>query len=82
MRLYHWGSRRTFMPIHVISCALTTCDYCAKCKSGSSSVTNTLSEERVSNDKEGRRFYHLTAGANMQDFCDFYTNAATLCMLQ
>lgn len=46
-------------------------------------VANTLGEERESQmtKEEGDDFfffYHLTAGANEQDFSDFYTNAALL----
>lgn len=70
------SSRREFRPINVISSALTTCDYWVECKGGS----NTLSEERVSNDKRQRCFYHLTAAANKQHISDFYTNAVNLCM--
>lgn len=44
--------------------AVPTCDRCAGCRAVS--VTNTLSEERVSNDKRGGRFCHLTAAANEQ----------------
>lgn len=44
--------------------AVPTCDRCAGCRAVS--VTNTLSEERVSNDKRGGRFCHLTAAADEQ----------------
>lgn len=83
MRLYDWSSRHKFIPI--IDFALTTCEFCAKRKQFSTYfnffVTNTLNEECVSNDKGERWFYHLTAGANEQNFSDFYTNVVTWCML-
>lgn len=64
--------RREFISINVfllfffflLFVAVPTCDRCAGCRAVS--VTNTLSEERVSNDKRGGRFCHLTAAANEQ----------------
>lgn len=64
--------RREFISINVfllfffflLFVAVPTCDRCAGCRAVS--VTNTLSEERVSNDKRGGRFCHLTAAADEQ----------------
>ena len=57
--------------------AVTTCDCCAECRAVS--VTDTLSEERVSNDKRGGWFYHLTAAANEQKISVTFTPALSLC---